>query len=149
MPGATVRIREFIADDIDPVMAVWAQANAVAHPFLSDAFVAQTQQEVRDIYIPNAETYVLEVDGEVVGFIAVLGCEIGGLFLAPSSHGKGYGKALVDHAVKLKGPLTVEVFKNNQIGLPFYERCGFEFVEDVWHEPSDQISRKMAMPGAG
>ena len=63
-----------------------------------------------------------------------LGNEIGGLFLDPSRHGKGYGTALVDHAVALKGPLTVEVFRDNAIGRRFYEGYGFEFVADEPHD---------------
>ena len=57
-------------------------------------------------------------DGAVVGFIALLGDEIGGLF------------------------------RDNVVWRPFYERDGFEFVAEELHEPSGQISRKMAMPVA-
>lgn len=63
-------------------------------------------------------------------------------------HGQGHGQALVDHTVSLKGPLSVEVFRDNEIGRPFYERYGFEFVADALHAPSGHVSRKMAMPGA-
>ncbi|MEX0303614.1 MAG: GNAT family N-acetyltransferase, partial [Leisingera sp.] len=80
--------------------------------------------------------------------ISLLGNEIGGLFLDPSRHGRGYGKALTDHTFALKGPLKVDVFLSNAIGRPFYERYGFNFVEEVLHEPSGQITWKMAMPGA-
>lgn len=147
MNAATPTIRRYRPEDIELVMAAWRRANALAHPFLADAYVAQVEQEVRDIYVPNAETYVLEEDGEVIGFIALLENEIGGLFLDPSKHGRGYGKALVDHAVAIKGSLMVEVFRDNEIGRPFYQRYGFEFVAEQLHEPSGQIVCKMAMPG--
>lgn len=148
MTGTNQTIRPYHADDVEAVIDVWEKANALAHPFLAPEFVAEVHQAMRDIYLPNAETYVLEDGGVVVGFIALLGNEIGGLFLDPSLHGKGYGKALVDHAVALKGPLKVEVFRDNAIGRPFYERYGFEFVSDELHEPSGQTNRKMSMPGA-
>ena len=148
MTDAQHSIRPYRSDDVEPVIAVWQKANALAHPFLTPEFVADVHQAMRDMYLPNAETYVLEEDGTVVGFIALLGNEIGGLFLDPSLHGKGYGRALVDHAFALKGPLKVEVFCDNVVGRPFYERYGFEFVEDELHEPSGQINRKMAMPEA-
>ncbi|UWQ22249.1 GNAT family N-acetyltransferase [Jannaschia sp. W003] len=141
-------IRPYRAEDIEPVIDVWQRANALAHPFLSEDFVAGVHRAMRDIYLPNAETYLLEVGGTVVGFIALIGNEIGGLFLDPAMHGRGHGRALVDHAVALKGPLTVEVFRDNELGRPFYERYGFEFVGDELHEPSGHVSRKMAMPGA-
>lgn len=147
MTGAAYGLRAYRPEDLEPVMAAWRSANALAHPFLADAFVAGLEQDVRDIYVPNAETYVLEERGEVVGFITLLGAEIGGLFVDPSRHRRGYGIALVDHAVAIKGPLTVEVFRNNRIGRPFYERYGFALVAEERHEPSGQIVLKMAMPG--
>lgn len=146
MTNAATSIRRYRAEDLEPVMVAWRHANALAHPFLSEAYVAQVEQEVRDIYVPSAETYVLEEDGVVIGFIALLENEIGGLFLDPTKHGKGYGKALVDYAVAIKGTLKVEVFRDNQIGRPFYERYGFGFVTEALHEPSGQIVRKLAMP---
>lgn len=148
MTDNTISIRPYHADDTETVIAVWQKANALAHPFLTREFVAEVRQAMRDIYLPNAETYVLEEAGTVIGFIALLGNEIGGLSLDPSRHGRGYGKTLVDHAVGLKGPLKVEVFRDNAIGRPFYERYGFEFIKDEIHEPSGQVNRKMSMPGA-
>ncbi len=68
------------------------------------------------------------------------------MFVVTSKHGRGYGKALVDHAVAIKGPLKVEVFRDNKIGRPFYERYGFIFIAEALREPSAQIARKLAMP---
>ncbi len=154
MTGAEYLLRAYRPEDLEPVMGAWRRANALAHPFLTDAFVARLEEDVRDIYVPSAETYVLEERGEVleergevVGFITLLGAEIGGLFVDPSRHRRGYGMALVDHAVAIKGPLTVEVFRDNRIGRPFYERYGFALVAEERHEPSGQITLKMAMPG--
>ena len=148
MADARPNIRRYHTNDVEAVIDVWQRANALAHPFLTPDFVAEVHRAMRDIYLPNAETYVLEEGGAIVGFIALLGNEIGGLFLHPSLHGKGYGKALVDHAVVLKGPLKVDVFRDNVVGLPFYERYGFELVEEELHAPSAQIILKMAMQGA-
>ncbi|WP_372840500.1 hypothetical protein [Phaeovulum sp.] len=43
------------------------------------------------------------------------------MFLDPAHHGKGSGRAMVDHITSAKGPLRVEVFAQNTIGRPFYE----------------------------
>ncbi len=148
MHTSDITIRAYRSDDIESVMEVWRRGNALAHAFLTEAYVAQVERDIRDIYMPNAETYVVEVDGYVVGFIALLENEIGGLFLDPSKHGKGYGRAMVDHAVALKGPLRVNVFRDNELGRSFYERYGFQFVADEPHDASGQINRTMAMPGS-
>ena len=141
-------IREYKTEDTDALIAVWEKANALAHPFLPADFVAQVAKDMRNIYLPNAETWVLEEADLTKGFISLIGNEIGGLFLDPMYIGSGYGRAMVDFAVVLKGPLRVEVFKDNPVGRPFYERYGFVFEEEYMHEPSGSLTYKMAMPSS-
>ena len=117
-------IRKYETEDTDALVLIWQSANALAHSFLADDFVAQVAQDMRNVYLPNAETWVLEENEIPVGFIALVETEIGGLFLDPSFHGRGFGKALTDHAVALHGPLSVEVFEKNAIGRRFYDRYG-------------------------
>jgi len=98
---------------------------------------------MRNIYLAFAETWVIEIDGVVVGFIALIEDEIGGLFLDPDFHGQGLGRALVDKAVIQKGPLKVEVFKENIIGRRFYDAYGFRETEEFIHEASGQTTLRM------
>lgn len=119
-------IREYTSHDTDRLIVVWQLANSLAHPFLTEAFVNQVAIDIRSLYLPNADTWVLEEDNILVGFIALIGDEIGGLFLDPIHHGKGLGRLMVDHAVDLKGQLRVEVFERNEIGRRFYNCYGFK-----------------------
>ena len=96
------------------------------------------RKNVRDIYLPNTDTWVAEIDNEVKGFIALMGNEVGAIFLQPDCHGKGIGKALMDKAQDLHGNLEVEVFKVNSIGRNFYSKYGFELMEEKLHEPTGQ-----------
>lgn len=139
-------IRKYRTDDTDALIAIWERGNAHAHPFLPEDFVNQVAKDMRNIYLPNAETWVLEQDTKPVGFIALIDNEIGGLFLDPMLIGKGFGRKMVDHALALKGPLRVEVFKENTVARPFYDRYGFVFEEEYLHEPSGAVTYKMAMP---
>lgn len=141
-------IREYTSGDTDALIAIWEKANALAHPFLATEFVTFVKDAMRNMYLPNAQTWVLEDNDAPIGFIAMIDTEIGGLFLDPAYHGHGHGRTMVDHVVALKGPLCVEVFKENKIGQPFYERYGFEFVDEYLHEQSGAVTLKMAMPGA-
>ena len=141
-------IREYTANDTDALIAIWEKANALAHPFLTQGFVAFVKDAMRNLFLPNAETWVIEKNGAPIGFIAMMGNEIGGLFLDPDHHGHGYGRAMVDHVAGLNGPLRVEVFKDNKVGRPFYERYGFEFVGEYLHEQSGAVTVRMSMPGA-
>lgn len=139
-------MRPYNTDDTDALITIWDQAEALAHPFLPDNVRNQVRKDMRHIYLPNAETWVLENDGAPVGFIAMIGREIGGLFLDPAEQGKGMGRQMVDHIFAIKGPLTVEVFKENKIGLPFYERYGFVVTGEGAFDASGDETFKMAMP---
>ncbi|SMX48027.1 GNAT family N-acetyltransferase [Maliponia aquimaris] len=141
-------IRKYTQADTDALIAIWEAANALAHPFLLPEFVAQVKEDMRAIYLPNAETWVIEDNGQPVGFIAMVDAEIGGLFVDPAHHRKGLGKALVDHVAQIKGPLRVDVFAQNTVGRPFYERQGFVTEATYLHGPSGEVTLRMAMPGA-
>ena len=141
-------MREYKTEDTDALITIWDKAEPLAHPFLSDEVRDQVRRDTVNIYLPNAETWVLENHGTPVGFIAMIGTEIGGLFLDPSEQGKGLGRQMVDHVVAIKGPLTVEVFKDNKIGLPFYERYGFVVTGEGVFDASGDETFKMAMPGS-
>lgn len=139
-------IRKYQSEDADAVVSIWQSANSLAHPFLKEDFVAQEAINLRTLYLPNAETWVLEDNETPVGFIALIGNEIGGLFLEPSFHGQGLGSALVDHAADLKGLLRVEVFEKNAIGRRFYVRYGFVQEGKYCHEASGEMTLKLVLP---
>lgn len=121
-------IREYRPADCETLLDVWARASAVAHPFLDPAFLETERGNIRDLYLPKSETWVWEADGRVVGFVSLLGNEIGGLFVDPRYHRLGIGRALVDLARSLRGELEVEVFERNVPGRAFYAALGFEFM---------------------
>ncbi|QDU89459.1 putative N-acetyltransferase YjaB [Pirellulimonas nuda] len=131
-------VRKFESRDLEAVLSSWEQAARLAHPFLAEEFLAQERKNLPELYLPNAETWVAEIDGAAVGFVALIGNEIGGLFLLPSHHGKGIGRALVDKAREVRGTLEVEVFSRNSIGRRFYANCGFEEIGESIHEPTRQ-----------
>ncbi|MCQ4438187.1 GNAT family N-acetyltransferase, partial [Clostridioides difficile] len=51
---------------------------------------------------------------------------IGGLFVAPAMQGHGIGRALVEHALALKGSLELEVYADNRDAHAVYTRLGFD-----------------------
>lgn len=136
-------IRKYTEDDTDAVALTWRAASEIAHPFLEKDFLDAEEGNLRNVYLVFAETWVTEIEGKVVGFIALIENEIGGLFLDPKYHGQGLGKAMVDIAVAEKGPLKVEVFKDNEIGRRFYDAYGFKGIEEFIHEASGQATLRM------
>jgi GNAT superfamily N-acetyltransferase len=76
--------------------------------------------------IANDQVTIAELDGDVVGFAALVGGELDGLFVEPDLWGRGIGRALVDaaaHEARSKG-LTLTVIANPR-ARGFYESCGF------------------------
>lgn len=131
-------IRQYQDTDLAEVLNTWEVATRLAHPFMTDAFIAQERGNTQQIYLPNTDTWVSDFNGEVVGFIALMGNEVGAIFVQPKFHGKGVGKALMDKAQSLHGNLEVEVFKANTIGRRFYARYGFEPLSEYMHEQTNQ-----------
>jgi putative acetyltransferase len=133
-----VQIRQYKETDLEAVLNSWEVATRLAHKFMTDEFIAQERKNVEEIYLPNTDTWIAEIDGEVNGFIALMGNEVGAIFLQPDYHGKGVGKALMDKAQELHGDLEVEVFKENALGRNFYSKYGFKELEEKLHEPTGQ-----------
>lgn len=133
--GATVRAYSDTADRMR-LADIWLEASRVGHPFLAEEDLLAQQAEVRDIYLPQAENWVAEMNGQPAGFIGLIDNFIGGLFVDPGAHGLGLGKVLVLHAARLKGALEVEVYAGNASAVAFYQRMGF--VELLRHAHDDQ-----------
>jgi len=127
-------IRQYEDQDLEDLLAAWAAASEIAHPFLSEEFLASERENIPNLYLPNAETWVFEDDGKVVGFIALIGNEVGAIFVHPSQQRKGVGQSLMDKAKELRGELEVEVFVKNAIGRAFYTKYGFEPLEEKVHD---------------
>jgi putative acetyltransferase len=129
-------IRKRREEDLEEILDIWYQASTLAHPFLDDAFVEKVKKDMRELYIPGSETWVYEEKGKVIGFIGMMGNEIGGLFVLPNHHSKGIGTQLVKFILEFHNELEVEVFKENIIGRAFYDKYGFIKMKEFLHEES-------------
>jgi len=127
-------IREFADADTDAIVETWYAASKLATPFLDEEFLDGERDNIRDVWLKKAETWVYEDDGEVAGFISLIGNEVGGIFVRPAAQGKGIGRALMDHAAGIRDCLVLDVFEDNAIGRRFYDRYGFRLVRRHVHE---------------
>ncbi len=110
-PIKVIMIRKHNAQDLEQIINVWYQSSTLAHPFLDSGFVEKVKSDMTNIYIPNSETWVYEIDNSIVGFTSMMDNEIGGLFVLPENHSKGIGSKLVDFIRNKHSVLEVEVFK--------------------------------------
>lgn len=131
-------IRKYQDDDLSDLMSAWESASQLAHPFLTAEFQDQVRHDIPNLYLPNAETWVTERDGVVIGFLSLIGNEIGAIFVHTKHHGTGAGRALMEKAMELHDELEVEVFTQNSIGREFYSKAGFELMNESLHEPTGE-----------
>ena len=131
-------IRLYQESDIEEIIKIWHQACLVAHPFLSESFLESEEQKIRHDYLPTAQTWVYEFEGKPVGFISLLGNEVGAIFVHPSMHRRGIGKALMDNACSLHNTVELDVFEANSIGRAFYAKYGFEPTHEFIHHETGE-----------
>ncbi|WP_211212131.1 GNAT family N-acetyltransferase [Kiloniella laminariae] len=150
--------------DTDIIADIFFNASLLAYPFFTRAVLEQEKINVREIYLPAVETWVIEKhpvsatshtepgretpgeNSEVVGFVSLMDKEVAALFVAPDQQGQGYGQALMNKAVAEKGgELEVDVFKENSIGRRFYCRYGFVQIKESLHEPTGQICLRLKL----
>ena len=121
-------IRPYTNEDLNAVLDVWYRASLIAHSFLPDEFFDSERQEIAEQWLPMSETIVYEANGRVVGFLSLIGDEVGAIFVSPEHQGRGIGRSLMDHARRLRSTLVLSVFEANEIGRRFYHAYGFEVV---------------------
>jgi len=141
-------IRKNRDQDLDDLLAAWASASEIAHPFLTQEFLASERQNIPHLYLPNAETWVFDDSGRVVGFIALLGNKVGAIFVHPSHQRRGVGRQLMDKARELRGELVVEVFRENTIWRAFYTKYGFETIVEKVHEQTGFDLLRLRLPSS-
>lgn len=138
-------IRAFYEGDLDELLDVWYRASLGAHSFLAHEFLAAERLEIADVWLPIAETTVYESDGRVVGFLALIDNEVGGIFVDPDFQGMGIGQSLMDRARESRRFLELSVFEANTIGRRFYDTYGFNFVERHIHEESGEPELRLRL----
>ena len=120
-------IRRKRPDEDAQLFDIWLRSVQATHAFVSAQDTEAFQPLVRDYLASAAEFWVVDDERErPAGFMGMTGNKMDALFLAPEHQGRGYGRALVDHARAIHGELTVDVNEQNDAARRFYEHCGFE-----------------------
>ena len=135
-------IRKYQERDLGGVLSSWENDSILAHPFLTSEFIGKERQNIVKVHLPRADTWLAESKGNVVGFIALLGNEVGAIFVEPEYHGNGVGTSLMNRAQEIHGDLEVEVFTENSIGRRFYASYGFvPLAEKIHEETGNKVLR--------
>jgi len=126
-------IRRLQPDEMDELIEIWLASTIQAHPFISENYWHESESIVRNVYIPQSETWVYQHQDKMVGFISVLdSLFIGALFVSEPFIGKGMGQSLMEHVKEIYPSLSLEVYQKNQRAVHFYHRQGFRIEESAW-----------------
>lgn len=115
-------IRPVRADERAGLLGIWARAVDATHDFLTSEDRREIEALVAD-WLVEADLLVA-VDGadRPLAFMGLSETHIDALFVEPAAHGRGIGRALVEHAGR---PATVDVNEQNAGAVAFYRRLGF------------------------
>jgi len=126
-------IRSYEPHQLDTLMSLWLESTISGHPFIAQSYWHESSSVVRNVYIPQSDTWVYMQGEKPIGFISVIDQQfIGALFVAPECAGKGIGSQLLQHAQSRYSALSLEVYQKNQRAVYFYHRMGFRIEEAAW-----------------
>ena len=128
--------------DLERVVQIWLEANLQAHDFIEEDYFKSRLIFVEEAF-KEAEIYVVEYEGKLVGFVGLCENFIEGIFIDSSYRSKGLGKLLLDYVKKLYGEIGLAVFEKNQGAYNFYLRNGFKLVERNMVDEVDEIEYVM------
>lgn len=124
-------IRKATKTDTDKIMRIWLETSKKAHDFVPADFWEKKFSEVRDVYLPLAETFVFEDRHKVKGFVSVLSDSfIGALFVDNAFQRQSIGSKLLAYVRQKRPSLTLSVYAKNQPAINFYQKNGFKIIAE-------------------
>lgn len=101
---AAVAIREINHDSgsatfrTPAILELWLESTTWGHPFIKANYWRDCIPLVRDAYLANAQNWVWEEDGKLLGFVSIMeGRFLAAMFVAPKAVRRGIGKALMQY----------------------------------------------------
>lgn len=120
-----MNVRKGLPGDAPRALEIWRDAVSATHGFLTAADRAEIDGIV-ETFVAETELWLVDDDGgRAVGFLVMDGPMIDALFVDPAVHGRGFGSALLAHALQLSPAATVDASEQATNALPFYEAKGF------------------------
>ncbi|MDX7988696.1 GNAT family N-acetyltransferase [Xenorhabdus sp. 12] len=114
-----------LENDIDTVVDIWFSASVRCHDFIPRTYWESCKQEMKDVYLPQAETMIAIVDNKMVGFISLVEDMIAAIFVSPDYQRKKIGSRLLDYAFASHNNLSLQVYVKNVQARNFYLQNGF------------------------
>ena len=137
MAKALQEITRTCESDLPRIFEVWEASVRATHHFLSETdiqfFIPLVKQELAHF----SPLYCLrDSGGEVYAFMGVANAKIEMLFVHPSKRGNGAGRVLVEYAINALNAKLIDVNKQNEQAVGFYQYLGFRLINRSPLDPS-------------
>jgi GNAT superfamily N-acetyltransferase len=122
----TVTIDRGRPEDADQVAVLFAASRRAAMPWLPVLHDAAEDRAFFGRVLATLEVHVARRGDEVLGFIALDGCDVDHLYIRADVQRAGIGSRLLALAMERRpGGLELWAFQRNTAALAFYARHGF------------------------
>lgn len=118
-------------DEYADLVDLWLEASLQAHGFIPEAFWHSQRGAMLNHYLPAAENWVVEENGQVCGFLSLVEHHLAALFIHPNHQRSGLGRRLLDRAKARHPSLELNVYSANTQAVGFYRSAGFEVVAEA------------------
>lgn len=140
-------IRDFQSSDLQALLALWLDASIQAHHFVDPDFWRAKVEDMRNLYIPHAQTRVVERDGQLLGFYCLHEDQLAAIFVSVQHQGQGVGKQLLADARERRSRLELAVYAANLPSIGFYRQQGFQVIGNGIDPNTGEAELIMAWPG--
>lgn len=141
-------IREAQRSELPAILELWLESTTWGHPFIKANYWRDCIPLVRDAYLANAQNWVWEEDGKLLGFVSIMeGRFLAAMFVAPKAVRRGIGKALMQYVQQRHPHLMLEVYQKNQPAINFYQAQGFHIVDCAWQDETQLPTWIMSLLG--
>ena len=138
-----MKIRRLEQKDIDKVVELWYDTSVIAHDFIPAEYWENNREVMSKEYLPNSETYLVEQDNEILGFVAMVDNFLAAIFVKTTTQGKGIGRLLLDYVKNLNDTIQLKVYSKNVKTVQFYKKNGFKILAENVEEETGELEYLM------
>jgi ribosomal protein S18 acetylase RimI-like enzyme len=126
-----LQVRQASIDDAVNVAELFLTTRRDAMPYLPTLYTDdQIRQWIAKVVFVKCAVWVAETQGQIAGFMALVGDRLEHLYILPSYQRQGIGSQLLGKAKQLSPQrLELYVFQKNTPARSFYQAHGFAEVE--------------------
>lgn len=126
-----MNIRKYNENEINYIVELWCEVSKKSHDFISEEYWEEKKEDMAIKYIPISETYVIEDDGKILGFVSMVDNYLAALFIDSNYHNKGYGNKLLNFVKERKDEIQLKVYEKNKKAYEFYLKNGFILKDEL------------------